>query len=181
MSSLADFLGSDKGMSVISQAGDALSAILPQQRVNQDFLNRNTNVMNRINRANSVSNAVSGALISSGNPIAMGAGLLQKAGSAVVGASQDEYGVINNKFLAGLGAFMNPIEGISAIAGQKDAETAKERHVNTELAQDISDTKAAGNQLQNALPRYSPPSYGGTTMGKNGMKFKPKSHYNAQG
>lgn len=161
------------GMEAIAGgASSIIDALTPQEKVNQEFMSRNQNVMNQINTTDKLTSGVSNAALSSGNPYAMAAGLLMKGGSALTKSATDEFGVgkkgFGNTLKRHAGAMLNPIELVSLL-NQDERKESKERFVNTEVATKTSQNQELGNTISNSLPRYQAPSYG-----RQGLKLISK-------
>lgn len=145
-----------------------VGALSPQEKINQEFMSRNENVMNSLNRADSLTDASAG-IASAFGPVGMAIGAGLKVGNQLQKSSLGEFGEIKDplKFAASFTA--NPISGISTLLAQKDVNTAKERFTNTKVASATSQNQEMGNVINNSLPQYKAPSYG-----RQGLKLISK-------
>lgn len=146
----------------------AIEALSPQEELNQNFMNRNKNIMNQIQGASKVSDVASSVASKFGLPgMIVSAGL--QAGSALNKSATDEFGVVKDTSKAIAAGILNPITGISTLAGQKERREAKTQFVNTEIASKRAENQVAGNKITNAIPKFTPPSYG--RFGRKLTKF----------
>ncbi len=157
------------GFGISRGVGKAISALSPQDDLNQKFMDRNKNIMNQIQGASKASSTISKAALSSDNPFAMLAGVGLMAGDALNKSATDEFGVVKDSGKAIAAGLLNPITGISTLLGQKERRADKSAFVSSEIASKTAENQVAGNKITNAIPKFTPPSYG--RFGRKLTKF----------
>lgn len=161
--------GDSGGLDIGNIAEEFVGELSPQDDLNQKFMDRNKNISRNIQGFNKASSAISSAALKSGNPFAMLAGAGLAAGSALNKSATDEFGIVKDRGKAIIGGILNPITGLSTAFGQKERKEAKTQFVNTEIASKRAENQVAGNKITNAIPKYTPPSYG--RFGRKLTKF----------
>jgi len=175
MSGFMDFLGSQQGQSAAGGLGGIVDSFMPQNNVNEEFLERNKDIAAGMGRMDSITDTISSAALSSGNPWAMAGGLVLKGASALGKSSQDQFGVIKDSGKAIAAGILNPIQGVATLLGQKKRREARDRFIGQNMGTAITENTQTGNTISNSIPQYQPPGYG-----KQGMKLKTKFSYHGK-
>jgi len=170
-----DFLGSQQGQGAAGGLGGMIDSFMPQRNVNEEFLERNKDIAAGMGRMDSITDTISSAALSSGNPWAMAGGLVLKGASALGKSAQDEFGVIKDKGKAIAAGILNPIQGVATLLGQDKRKEAKQQFIGRKSAEALTSSIQTGNEISNSIPQYQPPGYG-----KQGMKLKTKFSYHGK-
>lgn len=153
---------------ITSLPATVIGGLSPQEELNQKFMNRNRNIMNQIQGAGKISDTAANIAGKLG-PWGMLASAGLQAGSALNESATDEFGIVKDTGKAIVAGVLNPITGLSTAFGQKERREAKTQFVNTEIASKRAENQVAGNRITNAIPRFTPPSYG--RFGRKLTKF----------
>ena len=159
----SDLLGEVTGG--VGKIADALS---PQTELDEKFMGRNQNIAGQIAKTTQISDTV-GNIANKLGPFGMIASAGLSVGSALSKSATDEFGVVDDSAKAIIGGILNPIEGVSSLINQGERREARTKFVNTEISSKRAENQVAGNRITNAIPKYTPPSYG--RFGRKLTKF----------